>query len=412
MVIPPPLPVFRPVPESGRQSLPDVWRGFALFGIFVVNMAGMKMPLDASADLDLVHSSAPDHFVQGLVGLLMHGKFMTLFTLVFGLGVGLQAQRAEQTGCAFVPFQRRRLLVLLGMGILHGILLWAGDVLAVYALYGFIGMAFIRLPARRLLQWAIGGMVPGLFLLAVLGALSAWVPDASSAEGAEAQAAWIEVYQNGTWLHIIHSRAVEWLWYWMGGLFSMIPWLFGIFLVGLALAKTGFPSHPERWYPAAKRYVPLCLVLGMAAASGFFVVYHPAGYGWLMRGLGMAGYFAGMPLLAFCYLMGLTALVLGGRLPRLTGCLAATGRLSLSHYLLQSLLANVLFMSWGLGLYGKMGIAGAALMATGFYGLQVVLSPLWLRFFETGPAEWLWRTLAYGKRPPFRRRPVSSPDPN
>jgi uncharacterized protein len=67
-------------------------------------------------------------------------------------------------------------------------------------------------------------------------------------------------------------------------------------------------------------------------------------------------------------------------------------------------------MSWGLGLYGKMGIASAALNATGFYALQLVLSPLWLRHFETGPAEWLWRTLAYGKRPPFRRCPVSSPD--
>ena len=408
MVTPPPVPVLRPLPESGRQSLLDVWRGFALFGIFVVNMAGMKMPSEAARDLELVHSSLPDHAVHAIVGTIFSGKFVTLFTVVFGIGLGLQAQRAEQAGRAFAPFHRRRMLVLLGMGILHGILLWAGDILAVYALYGFIGMAFLRASPRRIVRWAMGGLCLSLILLAGLGALGALAADNVSGRDTEAIEAWIGAYQRGTLVHIIHSRTVEWLWYWIAGLFSLIPWLFCTFLIGLALGKTGFPSDPERWFPAAKHYVPLCLGLGIVAASGHFVIYNPTSYGWPGSAVGMAGYFAGMPLLAFCYLMGLTGLVLGGRQPRLTGCLAAAGRLSLTHYLLQSLFANVLFMSWGLSLYGKVGIANGVFMATVFYTLQVLLSPLWLRHFETGPAEWLWRTLAYGQRLRFRRLPQSS----
>lgn len=408
MTSPPPLPVFQPLPESGRQSLPDVWRGFALLGIFVVNMAGMKMPFEASSDLELLHAGPLDHIVHATVGVLFSGKFVTIFTLVFGLGMGLQKQRAEQAGREFGPFQRRRMLVLLVMGILHGILLWAGDILAVYALYGLVGMAILRVSPRRTLQWAVGGMALGLVLAAGLGALGVLYADPSAGTDDGTQAAWIAVYQQGSWQDIIRSRTVEWLWYWFAGLFSVIPWLFCTFLTGLALAKTGFPSNLDLWYPGARRYVPICLVLGLAAACGHFPVHHPSTGGWLAGALGMTGYFASMPLLAFCYVMGLTALVQGGRMPRLTGYLAAAGRLSLSHYLLQSLLANVLFMGWGLGLYGKVGTAAGVLVAIAFYGLQLLVSPLWLRHFETGPAEWLWRTLAYGKRPRFRRRPAPS----
>jgi uncharacterized protein len=83
--------------------------------------------------------------------------------------------------------------------------------------------------------------------------------------------------------------------------------------------------------------------------------------------------------------------------------LAAVGQMALTNYLLQSVITSVLFLGWGFGLVGRLDYAGQLVVVAAVWALQLVVSPLWLRQYRFGPAEWFWRSLTYWKRQPMRR---------
>jgi uncharacterized protein len=83
--------------------------------------------------------------------------------------------------------------------------------------------------------------------------------------------------------------------------------------------------------------------------------------------------------------------------------LAAVGRMALTNYLMQSLICTTLFYGYGFNLFGRLDYAQQLIVVVAVWALQLWLSPWWLERFQFGPAEWLWRWLTYGKRPPMRR---------
>jgi uncharacterized protein len=93
-----------------------------------------------------------------------------------------------------------------------------------------------------------------------------------------------------------------------------------------------------------------------------------------------------------------------GRLIGLTRRLAAVGRMALTNYLLQTLICGLVFYGHGLGLFGQVERTGQLIVVLAIWILQLAASPVWLRNFRFGPAEWLWRVLTYWRYEPFRRR--------
>jgi len=117
----------------------------------------------------------------------------------------------------------------------------------------------------------------------------------------------------------------------------------------------------------------------------------------------MIGLLFGGLLLTSAYAGTLFLLHASGGFRWLMVCLAAAGRMALTNYLLQSILASLLFTNYGLAWYGEITALQGVLIVAALYGMQLLLSPIWLRYFECGPFEWLWRAAAYRLRPPFRR---------
>lgn len=132
---------LKPIPSNERIQLLDILRGFAIFGILVVNMSVFMAPdfLPSYA-----HPPLPwyDRLVEFLVQFFAQGKFYTTFSFLFGLGFALQLARAETKGIDVRSFYARRLLALLGFGVLHYLLFWEGDILRLYALLGVVLLAF------------------------------------------------------------------------------------------------------------------------------------------------------------------------------------------------------------------------------------------------------------------------------
>jgi uncharacterized protein len=103
------------------------------------------------------------------------------------------------------------------------------------------------------------------------------------------------------------------------------------------------------------------------------------------------------------YAATVIVVVRSGALAGLRRALAAVGQMALTNYLLHSVIGAVVFLGWGFGLAGRSDYAEQLFFVAGVWMLQLIMSPLWLRRFHFGPAEWVWRSLTYWERQPMRR---------
>ena len=173
---------LRPVSVGERIEVLDALRGAALFGIIAANMRGFSGPLAAYFDHTLMWTDPVNRVAQGFVDLFIQGKFITLFAFMFGIGFAIQMERADRSGVASRIFYVRRLAILLLFGALHFVFVWWGDILAPYALMGFLLMLFRTRSQKALLRWsAVLYAWPLLLATLMFVGHSAGVPDSVAA---------------------------------------------------------------------------------------------------------------------------------------------------------------------------------------------------------------------------------------
>jgi uncharacterized protein len=417
---PPPLPPparLAPLPGSRRHELPDVLRGFAVGGIFLVNIAGFKSPTLITAALgEMWHEGVGNAVTLGVVWTLAMAKFVSLFALLFGFGMALQHQRYLAAGRPFTGFFIRRCLWLLLFGMVHATFFWAGDVLAVYAIFGLMGLVLVGRAPKVVL--ALAGVL--FALLVLVTTLICLVQDAGGQDGeyhtwlTDMGEWWRETYRHGSFGSIVLARLAEWGLMNVFGLFSHIPYALAFFVLGIYLAKADWLRDPDSHVGKVRAVVAWALPSGIVLSLCHPLLVLGAGVtktGPMMAGA-MSAFWIGGLLLSLSYAGVLLLLHARGGCRWLMVRLAATGRMALTHYLLQSIIASLLFMNYGLGWYGEVSAIQGVLIVALVYGLQLLLSPIWLRHFEYGPFEWIWRALSYGKRPPFLRNRPDAVDGN
>ncbi|WP_293758442.1 DUF418 domain-containing protein [Stenotrophomonas sp.] len=398
---------FQPIAPDERIATLDVLRGLALLGILLMNMEAFVGPLDLSTSGIDPHWQGVDRWADAFVYIFVQGKFFTLFSLLFGAGFAVMAQRAEVAGRDFNRFYLRRSLGLLGIGLVHALLLWSGDILVAYALLSFLLLAFRDAPRAWLPAMGVLAYLAAVGLMLLLGALMLLVPaDTTAAQATHAQAA-IEAqrqaYGHGTYGQAVLQRLRD-FGASLGALLVVGPQVLGMFLIGSWFARSGAIADPEahRRLFAWLRWgaLPLGLALMLACAwyqpwlaPGHFDLRSAAAYG----GTAVAG-----------LLMCLGYLAWGVRWSHALRGLAPAGRMALSNYLGQSLVCTLLFYGYGLGGFEQMGRAWQLLFAVALFAVQLLLSRVWLHHFRFGPMEWLWRAITYWRLPPLRRDPADA----
>src|SRR5271166_5693692 len=169
-----------PVSLSERIVFIDVLRGMALFGILAANMRAFFAPLDCYDHIGVLFHGRADVIAQAFIDSFIQGKFISIFSFLFGMGFAIQMSRAEARGVRFMGFYPRRLLALAFFGLIHGILIWAGDILLTYALSGAILLLFRKRQQKTLLWWAgslfaLPLIVPSIFLFVYFRFHPAWM---------------------------------------------------------------------------------------------------------------------------------------------------------------------------------------------------------------------------------------------
>jgi len=426
-----------PVTGGERIEAMDIVRGFALLGIFLMNVEFFSRPLQDIGS-EGINSTllGLDYAADALVYFFVQSKFWTLFSMLFGMGFAVMIDRAQRAGRPFVLPYLRRSIALLGIGAIHACLVWAGDILVTYAAGALVllllrglrhGILSLRrrgepmVPMRAKKLAVLGGSlyaVP-LLLLLVVGTLTSLKPPghaapsperaAALAERAQATTTAIHAYSQGTYAEAVDQRVHDTLEQ-LAQLPAFLFLLIGIFLIGIAILRSGALSQPEVHGAALRRVRNWGLPIGFAlgAISISLGTAAPMGSLRLSNAIQMVTYLASGLVLALAYGATMTLAAQGKAGPWLRRWLAPAGRMALSNYLVQSLIGTLLFYHYGLGLWGQVGRAGQVLLVFTVFGLQLLVSRWWLARFQFGPVEWLWRAITYWTLPPMRREPASS----
>jgi len=405
--------VLEPVSTADRVEILDVLRGFAIFGILLVNMEAFGWPLV------LVNAQEwprmVDRVADWLISFFAQGKFYPLFAFLFGYGLTIQMAHLEARGARFIPLYLRRLSVLLLIGAAHTLLLWMGDILITYALVGFPLLLFRTRRPKTLLLWALIGVLITVALYAAsvrpveyLTRRAIGSPRIEQPPGQRGVLDWfdarrtVHIYSRGPYGQIFRQRLAEAALVHVAG-FIFLPHLFALFLLGLYAGRRRLLHDIPGHLPFFRKILPWALGIGIAGNLVAVVAEEYTRYVEMPRieFLGVLSNLVGGPALTFCYVSAFV-LVASGEARRLLRPLAEVGRMALSNYLLQSLICTTIFYSYGLGLYGQVGPARGLAIAIAIFLAQIPLSVWWLRRFRFGPAEWLWRSLTYGRLQPMR----------
>lgn len=399
-------PALQPLNTADRITVMDILRGAALFGILLMNIEAFTGPLDLSFTGVDPHWHGIDYLADALVYVLVQGKFFLLFSLLFGAGFAVMAQRAQGAGRDFTPIYLRRSVALLLIGACHALLVWSGDILLVYALLSFLLLGTRRwpvsmLPAMGALVYAFAVGLSLLFALLVWAAARGGSPLDSAGSMRAAQEV-IEAqrlaYGQGSWAQANVQRLAD-LRHMVGGILITGPEIFGMFLIGAWFARSGALADPARFASlyARLRWIAMPVGVVLMLASAAWHPYLAPGEFTVRTGLSYAMAAVASLLMALGYLGWIVQARHG------LGWLAAPGRMALTHYLLQSLLCTWLFFGYGLGFFEQLPRAWQVVFAVALFALQVGVSHLWLARFRYGPMEWLWRAMTYLRWPPLRR---------
>jgi uncharacterized protein len=382
-----------PIAPSDRIAAIDMARGVALFGVMAINVATIFR-------VSIFERFLPDGgdgtwLDRTLYSILMVGidlKAFALFSLLFGVGLAIQYDHLSASSRRTVLLVRRLSFLMLA-GAAHLVLIWNGDILFEYAIAGFVVLPFLFCRLRTL-------TLVGTALLAVFLA-SSFLPELASMPSR----AWMtqnvveatRIYGSGGFAEVLAFRVHELPAFLPLHVF-MFPRTVALMLIGVMAWRAGVFRTGSR----AGQCLPFVAAIGLLA-GGILAVSQENG--WLR--LGWRGELSLERLSTVMLACGYGATVVWAankaRTRKLFAWAAPLGRMAFTNYLMQSVIFGWVFYGYGLGLFGKLGVAAALAIGIAVYILQVVFSAFWLRRFLYGPVEWLWRSAMYGTRQPLWR---------
>ncbi len=393
-------PVAEPFNGSARRnSLLDSVRGISLLGILLLNISGFGLP--KAAYLNPAYAGLPslsDGVVWSLLSIFAQGTFLSMFAILFGGGLELLQKRGRRWNVI-------RLFWLGVIGFIHSVFMWDGDILLSYGITGLGAVIFIHgaTSGDSLLRTGIVLFSIGIALLLCLGLLtgidgqanSFWTPTAAELD-AEAQwklAGGIQAWSARFSMTLMIQLAIIIQYGWE---------LVGLMLIGAVLMRNGWlkgNAEISTYRRQGWMLFGLSLLIHLPVAALQW---------WSDWRFDWANYYLQVPKDLAAVLQGLGYMALwygyGQRiqLSRISKYLASVGRMTLSNYLLQTVVCTTLF--YHLGWYQQLDRLSLLALVPLIWCINIVFSVLWLRWFTLGPVEWLWRLLS-GK-PPEAKQPT------
>lgn len=413
---------MQPTAAKARIRTVDALRGTALLGImlahFIYWYTAGPLPDAVTARFSDAGSSIANIFNN----LFITGKFFSFFSFLFGLSFYLQMRGLEDQPKTFLKRYSWRLAILMVIGLAHHAM-WMGDILSIYVPLGFVLLAMRKLNNRWVLTLGIllALNVPGRIITGIqnLAGNAASMQDMMM-HFTKLAADYDAVIRDGNWLDIFtynlqHLSTKFQFQIDSGRLFITL----GFFLLGMYTGRQRWFERGDEVKPLFKkicRRSALIMGIGLLIGLGMFAADAILKLGWQQNPV--AGYifmliydvFNGAMVVFF--ISGLTLLMMRPRGQKVLFPLAPVGKMALTSYITQTVFGLLLFYGIGSGLYGKTSPGLNYLIAMAFFFVQVGFSTWWLRHFNYGPLEWLWRSGTLLRwQPLVKRKPTARVEP-
>jgi uncharacterized protein len=419
-----------PISKLERISSVDVLRGFSLLGILLMNIVSFGLPMSAYMNPAAYggHTGA-DLAFWFTNQVLFEGKMRAIFSMLFGAGVLIFTSRFEARGDTRGPdLYYRRTMWLIAFGLVHAYFIWAGDILYSYGVCGLFLFPLRNLKPKTLwitafvfLLLGAGKNVGGYFHFTEIKpkAEEAIVAEKAGAklpdELKKAKDEWESIRKvfsptpeeidkeikemRGSYGTAFGRRAKEVSFFQNDR--TMLIDVLVMMLAGMALFKMGVLSA-ARSAAFYWRMVVIGFAIGVPLNAYLGKVMIDSGFSVMTLFLTWAFYDIGRFSVAAAYIGIINLLCKAGAMKFLTNRLAAVGQMALTNYLFCSIAGTLLFNGYGFGLFGQLRRAELLYVVFAFWAVSLIVSPIWLRYFRFGPAEWLWRSLTYWKKQPMR----------
>ncbi len=394
----------KPTKKDNRIDLLDVYRGFAIFGIFVVNIVIMNSTFLNQDEFAKQWTSNIDQVSKKILQIFFYTKFFPIFSLLFGLGISMQALKLKENNKTF-SFLARRMFILFVIGVLHIIFIWSGDVLNLYAILGLL-VSFLLSRSNKVIL-----ILSGFFLLfpfydqifSSIFEILYYNPGSylENYNGAEVN----RVISQGTYSEGIKLRVLEYM--------ANIPMLFGflgpialsMFLLGIYLGKNKIYKSLKSFIKKISLLVIIITVLTNIYRMAFlfllpqYEIYNNENFRpYFIKLMVVSDVITGI-----FYLWIIGWLWYNTKLKYYLKPFKYVGRMALTNYIMQSLIGLIIFSSIGFALYETLSPSETLISALAVFCFQVVFSKIWLTFFKFGPLEWIWRCFTYKKILPIRK---------
>lgn len=377
-----------PLQNENRIVEIDIIRGFALFGVLLVNMTMIDATMYSYVSSAFDFSDPLTRISALMIHLFAVGKFYTLFSILFGLGFYYFMNKTDGTSVPNHLF-KRRLFALFCFGILHLVFVWYGDILHVYAITGFVLLNSRNRSSQSLLKTSILLFVLSTAIFAMFqGSGGSQIDRHMVMQEAE------NAYTQSSYIGMLTYRLISELPSIAFNFLAVLPKILSLFMFGYFIGKSRiFASLDEN----------LIRIKTTWRISGVVALLCGMGYTLITSGLAfenfevMAVIFDEVLTISGALFYG-TSLILLYRhavFKKIVAPLRYSGKMALTNYLLQTICFTTLMYGYGAGLHGKMPYWAYFPIAFVFYVVQIGFSKWWLSYHKFGPMEWVWRRFTY-----------------
>lgn len=386
-----------PTSQQSRINEIDAIRAIALFGILMMNIMSFAGSYIDISDGASIYSGVWNERALWFINSFVTSSFFTMFSFLFGLSFYLFISRAEQKVDKPNKLFVRRLVVLLIIGVLHGVFIWYGDILTLYAITGFWLILFVRVkPVVNLIVPIVIFTVGTLLVLGLAVLMRGFEVEEDNAGLFNFNLT--DIMHNGNYMDLVGANGVLFLWG-LAGIFVIMPIVLAMFLLGLYVGQRNlhntFKSHIKKIFIFG--IIALAIGIPMKLCTGHALTYSTDFVSDTLSGL---SYTIGGPLVALGYMA--IFIVILHKLPALVRFLQPAGQMALTNYLMQSIFMVSFFKVTNL--YDQMDAVYFVPFSLAFFIIQVLFSHVWMKYFKFGPFEWIWRMLTYMQFVPYRRQ--------
>jgi uncharacterized protein len=384
---------LQPVPLKDRLQLIDALRGFAFLGILLTNIYAFSgYGWMEQSVIEAIPTYQMDRVVLAVIEILVSTKFITIFSILFGVGFAIQLQRAQKTGSNFKLYFLRRMLVLFLIACIHSYFLWFGDIIRYYAICGMFLVFITHWSSKTILRTAIFFSV---FLTAAVFILNGVLQISYSAGYPTRQ----EIYNAFAYGSFKEAMIMNWridsLHNFLRDSPITLVSVFGKILLGYWLGRVGFFQKAAAFRAMRRKWILWGTVIGLPGSIGFWAISSgrlSTEEPWMLPVIFvMAGALVLHSLLyiaLFIKFFNVKSI--------LVKSFALVGRMALSNYVLQTILCIIIFYGWFPGFKIKgVGPSLLFLISIAVFTVQVFFSKWWLSRHSMGPLEWIWKKAVY-----------------